>query len=649
MIYPRTVDGLDTAKLDNLEATNATITNVTIEDVATDDISAVTLAVSGASTLNTVSANSVAGGVMTGTSLAATGAISGAAISGSSLSVTGAVTAASVAGGVMTGTSLAVTGAISGAAINGSSLNVTGAVTAASVSGGVMTGTSLSVPTLTCTGTTTLSTPIILSSGTVIRANTADGADINAVSLCGGGDIGSARGARIICRGNEHPTLPGKLQLIAGDTGRIEFSANNDTVRGSVEQNGSFNIFGTTATTSSTTGILLLNGGIGINNATDAVSVTNGGTLTSPGGGAFAKSFWVGTTLNVAGAATVGSVSSAGAISGTALSGTTLNLSGTLTGVSINASGTVTASILNATNYVQIKSATLTSNTNDLLLNGNSATVSLRPLGTGAFALHANPSNLQITDTAGVARTTITNGGDISCLSVTTSAAATVGTLLTAATVQVTGTFNLQSTSMTSTGNNININANNANIALRPVNTANYNLIVTPTNVQVTNSSGVTKTTISNGGDIACDTVTTTGLITGSQFVGGVSGSWTPTIQSDTTVTYTTRVGTYYKLGNIVVMFATVATTGAMNITANADMALLGLPFVNTASIIQLGTCMLNNYDLPVSTDFVTPFVANGANWFNFGGTRDNLGIPFLKTPTTSATRTMYVQITMYT
>jgi hypothetical protein len=51
------------------------------------------------------------------------------------------------------------------------------------------------------------------------------------------------------------------------------------------------------ASTSSTTGILVLVGGIGINNTTDATSATNGGTFTSSGGGAFAKSLWVGTTL----------------------------------------------------------------------------------------------------------------------------------------------------------------------------------------------------------------------------------------------------------------------------------------------------------------------------------------------------------------
>jgi len=60
-----------------------------------------------------------------------------------------------------------------------------------------------------------------------------------------------------------------------------------------------------TATSSNTTGALVLSGGIGISNATDAISSTNGGTFTSAGGGAFAKSLYVGTNLTVGGNLTI--------------------------------------------------------------------------------------------------------------------------------------------------------------------------------------------------------------------------------------------------------------------------------------------------------------------------------------------------------
>lgn len=79
----------------------------------------------------------------------------------------------------------------------------------------------------------------------------------------------------------------------------------------------------TDASTSSTTGGLRLLGGISTTNTTDATSATNGGTFTSPGGGAFAKKLFVGDDLSVGGdlavtgSITGGSVSYSSTSSGT--------------------------------------------------------------------------------------------------------------------------------------------------------------------------------------------------------------------------------------------------------------------------------------------------------------------------------------------
>jgi hypothetical protein len=61
---------------------------------------------------------------------------------------------------------------------------------------------------------------------------------------------------------------------------------------------GVLQINGTTASTSSTTGIIQSAGGIGISNATDATSSTNGGTFTTAGGAAIAKNLYVGGALS---------------------------------------------------------------------------------------------------------------------------------------------------------------------------------------------------------------------------------------------------------------------------------------------------------------------------------------------------------------
>jgi hypothetical protein len=54
-----------------------------------------------------------------------------------------------------------------------------------------------------------------------------------------------------------------------------------------------------TATTNSLTGSLLMAGGIGISNTTDAISSTNGGTFTTAGGIAVSKSAFIGDSLNI--------------------------------------------------------------------------------------------------------------------------------------------------------------------------------------------------------------------------------------------------------------------------------------------------------------------------------------------------------------
>ena len=56
---------------------------------------------------------------------------------------------------------------------------------------------------------------------------------------------------------------------------------------------------GTTSSTSNSTGVLVLSGGLGISNTTDAVSSTNGGSFTTAGGVAIGKKLFTGDNLNV--------------------------------------------------------------------------------------------------------------------------------------------------------------------------------------------------------------------------------------------------------------------------------------------------------------------------------------------------------------
>ncbi len=84
----------------------------------------------------------------------------------------------------------------------------------------------------------------------------------------------------------------GTLRVTINSTGNVL------DVTGTFGASGIATLSGSTASTSSTTGIFLSSGGLGISNTTDASSSTNGGTFTTAGGMAIAKKLYVGTSIN---------------------------------------------------------------------------------------------------------------------------------------------------------------------------------------------------------------------------------------------------------------------------------------------------------------------------------------------------------------
>ena len=91
--------------------------------------------------------------------------------------------------------------------------------------------------------------------------------------------------------------LAGRIggQIIIGGTG----SGNDLILRSTTNSTkGSVIIDESTISSSSLSGCLRLSGGIGISNATDAISITNGGTFTTAGGLSVAKKVFIGDTLN---------------------------------------------------------------------------------------------------------------------------------------------------------------------------------------------------------------------------------------------------------------------------------------------------------------------------------------------------------------
>ena len=84
----------------------------------------------------------------------------------------------------------------------------------------------------------------------------------------------------------------------------LETSGNNEQIK--LETDGSVSFSSTTASTSNSTGSVKMSGGLGISNTTNATSITDGGSFTSGGGGAFAKDVYIGGNLNVVGSIAMG-------------------------------------------------------------------------------------------------------------------------------------------------------------------------------------------------------------------------------------------------------------------------------------------------------------------------------------------------------
>ena len=147
-------------------------------------------------------------------------------------------------------------------------------------------------------GTTmSITSQLAMVKDTFIGVNTVDGLDDGFLGLVGGGGNTSTatRGARVEMSGNERVGNEGKLLLAAGDT------ATNGSVcletgavdRILIDYVGDVRMTNTTYSSNSSTGALLLDGGLSIKQSQNATSSTSGGALTVAGGVAIFRDLYV--------------------------------------------------------------------------------------------------------------------------------------------------------------------------------------------------------------------------------------------------------------------------------------------------------------------------------------------------------------------
>lgn len=155
--------------------------------------------------------------------------------------------------------------------------------------------------------TQNVTSQLTLVQGTFLGINTLDSADTSFLGLIGGGGNVSThtRAARIELSGNERSLNEGLLLLAAGDTtsttnGGILLET-ADTERLKVDYFGNIHMYNTTHSDNSSTGALIIEGGLSIRHSQNATSVTNGGSLTVRGGAAIGRDLYVDGNLIVSG------------------------------------------------------------------------------------------------------------------------------------------------------------------------------------------------------------------------------------------------------------------------------------------------------------------------------------------------------------
>jgi hypothetical protein len=151
--------------------------------------------------------------------------------------------------------------------------------------------------------TDNITSPITLKSNNFISTNNTSGF----LGLIGGpsNTNNNSNSSRILLNANG---ADGSLQMYTGNvtSGNINMYTGNDIKALNIDNNGIVTIFSTKNTKSSTSGSLVVTGGIAISSTENSISVTSGGALTVKGGISLQKDLYVGGNLYINGIVSAG-------------------------------------------------------------------------------------------------------------------------------------------------------------------------------------------------------------------------------------------------------------------------------------------------------------------------------------------------------
>jgi len=470
-------------------------------------------------------------------------------------------------------------------------------------------------------------------------------------------------------------------------------------VAGAGNFGGVLKTFDTTASTSATTGSLIAGGGAGVAGAgnfggvlktfdTTASTSTTTGSLIAGGGAGIAGAIYGGDLLNILSTGTFGDNSSVTASKNGTLIMAVNNSSNGASANSlfhaINDSGSGLAIFINSSTKSTdggANTATVRNDVGDLRLMAGTGLVTV-DYNTGDTVIESTTQASSVSVAALVSKGGLGVAGK-AYIGDTLTIPDLNASLLATFTGNLLVSFNTNSVSGP-TIRNVNAGSSAGSILYLQTDSANYGVIFKNSTTK-SSDGGVDAMTVRNDGgklrlmagtgevvinyntgDTVIESTTQASSVSVAALVSkgglGVAGkafigdtltipdlhftttatSFTPTIQSDITVTYTTQTGRYLIFGPLTYIEVYIVTTSALHSTGTDLLIVLPgaitSPFVS-GLIPQSGPPTLESYALPSSTDsLITRWLFDKLAIY---ATRDNLTGQYLQSPTSAATRTI--------
>jgi len=147
--------------------------------------------------------------------------------------------------------------------------------------------------------TTNIGSPLTIKSNNFISSDTKDGyLGLIAAST---NNINSNESAKVVVYGNNSIGSIGNVVISSSNSGSIIHCTNDNVPQLKISNDGTIDMFSTKNSSNSSTGALIINGGISVGCSANALSFTNGGSLTVAGGGSVAKDLYIGGNVYVDG------------------------------------------------------------------------------------------------------------------------------------------------------------------------------------------------------------------------------------------------------------------------------------------------------------------------------------------------------------